>query len=74
MSEAQLANVEDALRRFKAGSIVVVMDSEDREDECDLILAAEHATPEKMVFLIRHSTGIVCVAADKERVCIRPPG
>merc|ERR1719408_576816 len=44
------------------------MDRDDREDECDLILAAERVTAPKMAFMIRHSTGIVCVAADRQRL------
>lgn len=63
-----LAKMEDALRHFKEGGIVLVMDSEDREDECDMIMAAESATAEKMAFMIKHSTGIVCVAADRDRL------
>merc|ERR1719238_703652 len=44
------------------------MDSDDREDECDLVISAEHITSEQMAFLIRHTTGIVCVVADKARL------
>jgi len=68
MASAKLAKVEDALRHFKEGGIVLVMDSEDREDECDMIMSAETCTPENMAFMIKHSTGIVCVASDKERL------
>jgi len=46
----------------------MVMDSEDREDECDLIWAAETVTTEQMAFAIRHTTGIVCLAMDQERL------
>jgi len=60
--------MEDALRAFKRGEFVMVMDSDDREDECDLILPAELVTASQMAFAIRHTTGIVCVAADKERL------
>ena len=45
---------------FARGEIVVVTDDDDRENEGDLILAAVHATPEKMAFIIRHTCGIVC--------------
>eukprot|EP00932_Pfiesteria_piscicida_P017399 SRR837773.428.p2 GENE.SRR837773.428~~SRR837773.428.p2 ORF type:complete len:218 (-),score=56.60 SRR837773.428:57-635(-) len=44
------------------------MDSDDREDECDLIWPAETTNAEQMAFAIRHTTGIVCVAADQERL------
>lgn len=46
----------------------MVMDSADREDECDLVAAAETITPEKMAFCIRQSTGIVCVVTDQARL------
>ena len=43
--------------------MVVVMDAEDRENEGDIIMAASHATAEKMAFIVRHCSGLVCVAA-----------
>jgi 3,4-dihydroxy 2-butanone 4-phosphate synthase / GTP cyclohydrolase II len=52
--------VRSAIEGFAAGEIVVVTDDDDRENEGDLILAAVHATPEKMAFIIRHTCGIVC--------------
>jgi len=52
--------VVDAIRAFEAGEIVVVTDDDDRENEGDLIVAAVHCTPEKMAFIIRHTSGIVC--------------
>lgn len=54
------AKVADALRAFEAGEIVVVTDDDDRENEGDLIVAAVHCTTEKMAFIIRHTSGIVC--------------
>lgn len=52
--------VVDAIRAFEAGEMVVVMDDDDRENEGDLIMAAVHASPQKMAFMIRHTSGIVC--------------
>ncbi|MGI9352604.1 MAG: 3,4-dihydroxy-2-butanone-4-phosphate synthase [Rhizobiaceae bacterium] len=52
--------IVDAIRAFEAGEIVVVMDDDDRENEGDLIVAAIHCTPEKMAFIVRHTSGIVC--------------
>jgi 3,4-dihydroxy 2-butanone 4-phosphate synthase/GTP cyclohydrolase II len=52
--------VAAAIAAFRAGEIVVVTDDDDRENEGDLILAAVHATPEKLGFIVRHTTGIVC--------------
>ena len=54
------SNVRVAIEAFTRGEIVVVTDDDDRENEGDLILAAVHATPEKMAFVIRHTCGIVC--------------
>lgn len=44
------------------------MDSADRENECDLVVSAQHCTPELMAFLIRYSTGIVCMVGDDARM------
>ncbi|EHS50371.1 3,4-dihydroxy-2-butanone 4-phosphate synthase [Rhizobium sp. PDO1-076] len=58
--------VVDAIRAFEAGEIVVVMDDDGRENEGDLIVAAVHCTPEKMAFIVRHTSGIVCAPMPKE--------
>ncbi|KAE9348621.1 hypothetical protein PF008_g7256 [Phytophthora fragariae] len=60
--------IEDALETIRQGGFVVVMDNEDRENEGDLIAAAEFATEERMAFMLRHSTGIVCVPALAPRI------
>src|SRR6185312_245757 len=52
--------VQEVLQAFAAGELVVVTDDEDREGEGDLIVAASLCTPEKMAFIIRHTSGIVC--------------
>lgn len=59
--------IEDALIAIRDGRFVVVLDDEDRENEGDLIIAAEHMTTEAMAFLVRHSSGVVCVALEAER-------
>ena len=67
--------VADALRAFEAGEIVVVTDDDDRENEGDLIVAAVHCTAEKMAFIIRHTSGIVCAPmtfADAKRLNLAP--
>lgn len=58
--------VVDALRAFERGEIVVVMDDDGRENEGDLIVAAVHCTPEKMAFIVRHTSGIVCTPMPRE--------
>jgi 3,4-dihydroxy 2-butanone 4-phosphate synthase/GTP cyclohydrolase II len=62
-------SVEAAIAAFAKGAIVVVTDDDDRENEGDLFVAASMCTPEKMAFIIRHTSGIVCapVAADEAR-------
>jgi 3,4-dihydroxy 2-butanone 4-phosphate synthase/GTP cyclohydrolase II len=61
--------VEAAIAAFTKGEIVVVMDDDDRENEGDLFVAASLCTPEKMAFIIRNTSGIVCapLAADEAR-------
>lgn len=61
------SSMEEAIAAFSRGELVMVMDSEDRENECDLVWAAETTTTEQMAFAIRHTTGIVCVAGSKDR-------
>lgn len=58
--------VVEALRAFEHGEIVVVTDDDGRENEGDLIVAAAHCTPEKMAFIVRHSSGIVCTPMPRE--------
>ncbi|HEX2147940.1 MAG TPA: 3,4-dihydroxy-2-butanone-4-phosphate synthase [Pseudorhizobium sp.] len=58
--------VVDAIRAFEAGEIVVVTDDDDRENEGDLIVAAVHCTAEKMAFIVRHTSGIVCAPMPRE--------
>ncbi len=58
--------VVDALRAFERGEIVVVMDDDGRENEGDLIVAAVHCTAEKMAFIVRHTSGIVCTPMPKQ--------
>jgi 3,4-dihydroxy 2-butanone 4-phosphate synthase/GTP cyclohydrolase II len=60
------SSVRDAIDAFARGEIVVVTDDDDRENEGDLIIAATHATPEKMAFIIRHTCGIVCAPVTGE--------
>ena len=52
--------VDAAIEAFARGEIVVVMDDDDRENEGDLFVAASLCTPEKMAFIIRNTSGIVC--------------
>jgi 3,4-dihydroxy 2-butanone 4-phosphate synthase / GTP cyclohydrolase II len=67
--------VEQALADVAAGRPVVVVDDQDRENEGDLILAAELATPEQVGFMVRHTSGVLCAsltAADCDRLALPP--
>jgi 3,4-dihydroxy 2-butanone 4-phosphate synthase / GTP cyclohydrolase II len=61
-------SVGEILAELRAGRMVVIMDDEDRENEGDLIMAAEHATPEAVAFMIRHTSGIICVPMEEEQL------
>jgi len=55
-------NFADSLERYARGEMLIVVDDHDRENEGDLIMLAQHATTEKTAFMVRHTTGILCVA------------
>lgn len=60
MENFKLTSIEDALKDFKEGKFVIVVDDEDRENEGDLIIAAEKITPEKVNFMLKHARGVLC--------------
>ena len=60
MSEIKLNSVEEAIADFKEGKFVIVVDDEDRENEGDLIVAAEKITPEMVNFMLKHARGVLC--------------
>ena len=59
-------SIERAIADIKAGRPVIVVDDEDRENEGDLIFAAEHATPELVAFMVRYTSGYICVAIPED--------
>src|SRR5580658_10895930 len=59
--------VEDAIAASGRGEIVIVVDDEDRENEGDLVMAAEAATPEKIAFFLAHTSGVICAPLLPER-------
>ena len=61
------ATIEEALEDIRAGRMVVVCDAEDRENEGDLTLAAQFATPENINFMAREARGLICLALTAER-------
>jgi 3,4-dihydroxy 2-butanone 4-phosphate synthase/GTP cyclohydrolase II len=63
----QFDTIDDVVRDLAAGRIVIVTDDADRENEGDLIMAAEKATPEKINFMTMHGRGLICVPIENER-------
>jgi len=63
----KLATIEEALDDFKAGKFVIVVDDEDRENEGDLIMAAEFCTPEAVNFMLRYGRGVLCAPITIDR-------
>lgn len=61
-------SVEEAIKEIKAGRFIIVLDDENRENEGDLIIAAEKATPEAINFMVRHARGLVCMPMTRERL------
>ena len=66
-AETPFATIEEAIEDIRAGKFVVVVDAPDRENEGDLVIAAEHATPEAINFMARHGRGLICLALTQER-------
>lgn len=59
--EAAVIGIEEALNRLRDGQMLILTDDQHREDEADLVMAAEKITPETMNFMIQHGSGIVCL-------------
>ena len=60
MENFKISNIEAAIKNFAEGKFVIVVDDEDRENEGDLIIAAEKITPEKVNFMLKHARGVLC--------------
>src|SRR5687768_3300488 len=61
------STIEEALEEIRRGRMIVVCDGEDRENEGDLVLAAQFATPEQINFMAKHARGLICLALTPER-------
>lgn len=70
MDPADFVSIEEALADLRAGRMVVLVDDENRENEGDLIVPAENATPESINFMMRNGCGIVCLAMSQS-ICSR---
>jgi len=62
-----LAPTEDIIAELRAGKMVVLVDEEDRENEGDLVLAADHVTAEAVNFMAKHGRGLICLTLTRER-------
>jgi len=60
-------STQEIIDDIRAGEIVIIMDDEDRENEGDLMIAAEHVTPESINFMVTHGRGLICLTMTKER-------
>ncbi len=67
MEEFKLSSIEDAVKDFREGKFVIVVDDEDRENEGDLICAAEKITPEMVNFMLKNARGVLCVPITMSR-------
>jgi 3,4-dihydroxy 2-butanone 4-phosphate synthase/GTP cyclohydrolase II len=63
----QFASIEDAVAEIREGRMIIIVDDEDRENEGDLVCAAEKATPEIINFMARHARGLICLPLTEER-------
>src|SRR5918994_1483715 len=72
---AAISPVSEVIAAIRAGEIVILVDDEDRENEGDLVFAAEFVTPEKINFLARHGRGLICMPitqAHAQRLGLKP--
>ena len=67
LAPVAISPVEDIVADMRAGRIVILVDEEDRENEGDLVLAADHVTPEAINFMARFGRGLICLTLTKER-------
>jgi 3,4-dihydroxy 2-butanone 4-phosphate synthase/GTP cyclohydrolase II len=66
--EKVFASIPEAIEEIRQGRIVIVVDDADRENEGDLIMAAERVTPEAIAFIVRHSSGVICMPVIGQRL------
>src|SRR6266481_2472233 len=64
----QFATIEEAINEIQDGRMVIIVDDEDRENEGDLMVAAEKVTPEAINFMATHGRGLICLAMTGERL------
>ena len=62
-----ISSTEEIVAELRAGRMVILVDEEDRENEGDLVLAADFVTPEAINFMVKHARGLVCLTLTEER-------
>src|ERR687896_18057 len=66
-AESPFCTIEEAIEEIRAGRMLIVCDDEDRENEGDLVIAAQFATPDAINFMAMHGRGLICLALTPER-------
>lgn len=67
MEKIVFATVEEAIEEIRSGRMIIILDNEDRENEGDLVMAAEFATPEAVNFMVTHARGLICAPMTAEK-------
>ena len=67
MNDMNIAGTQEIINEIRAGRMVVLVDAEDRENEGDLVMAADFVTPEAINFMARHARGLICLTLEEER-------
>ena len=67
MEDFKFSPVEELLEDIRAGKLIIITDDEDRENEGDLVCAADFATPENIAFMARYACGLICAPITQER-------
>jgi len=64
----ELSSIDEIITAAKNGEIFILVDDEDRENEGDVCVLAEHATPESINFMAKYARGLICLALERDRV------
>ena len=67
LTPVPISPVQDIVAELRAGRMVVLVDEEDRENEGDLVMAADHVTPEAINFMAKYGRGLICLTLTRER-------
>jgi len=65
---SRLSSIEEAVRELQSGRMIILVDDESRENEGDLVMAADKVTPEAIAFMAKHGSGLICLALTAEKV------